>query len=235
MNAETPIRKKRAAAPVTFSRRAFVIGGALAASAGVAYARQPEVAAKAVDTDEFDSWVPEAVGQWRSESSSGVVLPPPDTLRDRLYDNLVTRVYVSGNRAPMMVLMAYNNAQDGVLQVHRPEVCYPVGGYTLTETENVNLDVAGKSIPSNFFTASAPNRVEHVLYYTRLGPAYPRTWAQQRLAVMRENLAGRIPDGILMRFSTLSSNRETALPDLEKFAGQFLLAAPAPLKKLLIA
>ena len=235
MNAEIPIREERAAAPVTFSRRAFVIGGALAASAGVAYARQPEVAAKPIETEAFEDWVPKSFGEWRAETSSGVVLPPPDTLRDRLYDNLVTRVYVAPDRSPMMVLMAYNNAQDGVLQVHRPEVCYPVGGYQLTETAGVSLQVGDTSIPSNFFTASAPNRVEHVLYYTRLGPAYPRSWAQQRLAVMRENLAGRIPDGILTRFSMLGTDQERALEQLQQFAAKFLLASPAPLKKLLIA
>jgi EpsI family protein len=220
---------------IAFTRRAFVIGGALAASAGVAYARQPEVAAPQVKTEEFEDWVPDNVGPWAVVSASGVVLPPPDTLRDRLYDNLATGVYAAPDAPIVMMLTAYNNEQDGVLQVHRPEVCYPVGGYDLTETEKVPLQAAGRTIPANFFTASAPNRIEHVLYYTRLGGAYPRSWAEQRIAVVRANLAGNIPDGILMRVSTIGPDRADALPALRRFADMFVSAAPPPLQRLLIA
>jgi EpsI family protein len=217
------------------SRRHFFIGGAFALTSAVAFAKQPQVHMPLVPTEKFESWVPDAFGQWRVVPSSSVVLPPPDSLSDRLYDNLVTRTYRGQGDEFVMLLMAYNNRQDGVLQVHRPEVCYPVGGYVLSETRRISVRASDRSIPSNFFTATGPGRVEQVVYFTRLGGAYPRSWAEQRLVVIQENLAGRIPDGVLMRASTLSTDPVTSSAMLKAFMGDFLGSAPADLRNLLVA
>lgn len=215
------------------SRRHFVIGGALAATSAVAFARQPRAYKPIIKPDVFESWVPERFGRWSVIASSGVVLPPPDELSDRLYDNLVTRVYDAGDVQAMM-LLAYNNRQDGVLQVHRPEVCYPVGGYVLSETQQIAVAALGRQVPSNVFTAAGPDRTEQVLYFTRLGDAYPRSWAEQRVAVIEENLAGRIPDGILLRASLLGTERSAAVETLRGFIGEFASAAVPQLQKLLV-
>lgn len=217
------------------SRRNLLIGGILLSASGIAFARQPEIAAAPVKSKAFQALVPKQFGKWRSAESSDVILPPPDALRDRLYDNLVTRAYTAPGQSPVMLLLAYNNAQDGVLQVHRPEVCYPVGGFKLSETRNIPLTDGRYTIPANFFTAVGPDRVEQVAYYTRLGSAYPRTWAEQRLAVVRANLAGDIPDGMLMRVSLLGQNAALAQAELEEFATSFIAAAPPQLRKLLVA
>ncbi|MXO87045.1 EpsI family protein [Altererythrobacter aurantiacus] len=224
----------RATQPL-ISRRHMLIGGALAAASGIAYARMPTPHKEPVDPEEFEEMVPRTVGGYEVVSESGVVLPPPDTLRDRLYDNLATRVYSKEQATPIMLLLAYNNTQDGVLQVHRPEVCYPVGGFELTPTQELPIAAAGRTIPSNFFTATGPDRVEQVAYFTRLGSAYPRSWAEQRLSVVRANLAGNIPDGMLMRVSMLSPNRENALEQLRDFAANFIAASPPALQRLLLA
>ncbi len=216
------------------SRRHMLIGGALAAASGVAYANMPEPNAEPVEPDEFEDMVPGTFDGYEVISTSGVVLPPPDTLRDRLYDNLSTRVYSAGDDIPVMLLLAYNNTQDGVLQVHRPEVCYPVGGYDLSETREVPFAALDREVPANFFTASGPNRVEQVAYFTRLGDAYPRSWAEQRLSVIRANLAGNIPDGMLMRVSMLSRDSEMSLDRLSAFATRFITASPVALQKLLL-
>lgn len=217
------------------SRRNLLIGGILLSASGVAFARQPEVAAKPVENKLFQSLVPKQFGEWRTIESSDVVLPPPDALRDRLYDNLVTRAYSAPGKTPIMLLLAYNNAQDGVLQVHRPEVCYPVGGFELSETRSFGIGSPGNEIPANFFTATGPDRVEQVGYFTRLGSAYPRTWAEQRLAVIRANLAGDIPDGMMMRVSLLGRDASSALVELENFANRFIAASPPRLRTLLLA
>jgi EpsI family protein len=217
------------------SRRHFFIGGAFALTSAVALAKQPQVHMPLVPTEKFEGWFPDAFGQWRVIPSSSVVLPPPDSLSDRLYDNLVTRTYQGPRDEFVMLLMAYNNRQDGVLQVHRPEVCYPVGGYVLSDTQRVSVPASDRSIPASFFTATGPGRVEQVVYFTRLGGAYPASWAEQRLVVIQENLAGRIPDGVLMRASTLSTDRAASSSMLKAFMGEFIDFAPAGLRNLLVA
>lgn len=216
------------------TRRNVLIGGVLAAASGVAYARQPQIYAKRIEEETFKDWVPTEVDGWRIASESGVVLPPPDSLSDRLYDNLATGVYTKRGETPVMMLLAYNNSQDGVLQVHRPEVCYPVGGFALSPTMEVPLHAGGRTIPSNFFTAKSQDRTEQVAYFTRLGSAFPRSWFEQRMAVIEANLQGKIPDGMLMRVSVLSNDRDAAFEKLERFAASFIEASPAPLRQRLI-
>ena len=224
----------REAAHVHLSRRNLLIGIALAGASGIAFARQPSVANPVVPEKLFEAWVPTRFGRWEVVSQSGVVLPPPDALSDRLYDNLVTRVYAASDLPPVMLLLAYNNAQDGVLQVHRPEFCYPVGGFELSKTREISFNAGGQAVPANIFTATAPNRVEQVAYFTRLGSAYPRKWSEQRLAVMRANLAGDIPDGMMMRVSALGIDRTQAQALLSDFSRQFIESANPRLQRLLL-
>lgn len=220
-------------ARTSLGRRA-VMGGVLALASGIAYARQPTVSMPILKKATFEALVPGPFGAWQVVSDGGVVLPPPDALRDRLYDNLVTKVYQSPGSPLVMLLLAYNNEQDGVLQVHRPEVCYPVGGFQLSETERIDIPLEKGSVPANIFTAEAPGRLEQVMYFTRLGDAFPRSWAEQRLAVVKANLAGDIPDGVMMRVSVIGISRERARPILAQFTREFINASPARLQRLLV-
>lgn len=232
---DKPVRSLPITPPrLILTRRHAIIGGVLATASAMAFARQPAVANPIIKEAKFDSWVPQSMGAWRVVSQSGVVLPPPDALSDRLYDNLVTRVYSAAGKPPVMLLLAYNNAQDGVLQVHRPEVCYPVGGFQLSETRGIDVKVGGHVIPANFFSATSPNRIEQVVYFTRLGSTYPRSWAQQRIAVMRSNLAGDIPDGIMMRVSVLGVDAGQAVELLQSFSRDFIASSSPPLRRLLL-
>lgn len=215
------------------SRRHFVIGCVCAAASAVAYAREPRVVHPGMEEEKFEKMVPDRFDGWRVLSESGVILPPPDALSNRLYDNLVTRVYRKDD-ATVMLLLAYNNVQDGVLQVHRPEVCYPVGGFALSETRHLELPIGQARIPANMFTATGPNRVEQVMYFTRLGDDFPRSWIEQRLSVMKSNVQGEIPDGMMMRFSVTGSDREQAVHTLTAFAQGFIAGVPARLRHLLI-
>ena len=214
-------------------RRHFVIGGALALASGVGWARQPRAHNPVIPAEQFEEWVPKRFDGWSMQGSSGVVLPPPDSLRDRLYDNLITRRYQSPDQSTVMLLLTYNNRQDGVLQVHRPEVCYPVGGFALSDTKQFALPVGERQIPANFFTATGPSRTEQVAYFTRLGGAFPRSWVEQRIAVAEENLAGRIPDGFMMRVSLLGTDPAQALDTLQAFSERFIGASPGALQKLI--
>lgn len=225
--------ERQPAGRLSFGRRA-VIGGVLACASGLAYARQPKIAAPAMNKKTFVSLVPGPFGEWTTLTEGDVVLPPPDALSDRLYDNLVTKVYQKPGSPPVMMLIAYNNEQNGVLQVHRPETCYPVGGYELTKTEKIGIPNRGSSIPASIFTATSPTRTEQVLYFTRLGNSFPRSWVDQRISVINANLAGDIPDGIMMRVSMLGIGQEQAKPLLFDFIREFISASPPRLQKLLV-
>lgn len=217
------------------NRRSMVIGTALLGIGGAAVARQPKATATAVKKDALDKMIPLRVGDWEYRDASGIVLPPPDALSDALYSGLVTRSYAAPNRAPIMLLIAYSNVQDGMLQVHRPEVCYPAGGYRLSPTrvEAVPNGVGGV-IPANVFSADGVSRTEQILYWTRIGSRFPTSWVDQRMAVVRANLEGLIPDGMLVRISTLAPDMNAAQADLTAFAAQLVQAASPTARRLIL-
>ena len=218
---------------VQISRRQAIMGGVLVGASALAYARMPEPYRPVIEQDTFVGWVPETVGRWKNTGMGDVVVPTPDSLSGRLYDNLVTRTYVR-DRDVIMLSMVYNNIQDGMIQVHRPEVCYPVGGFELSEGKETTLAMGSESVPASRFTAVGRGRVEHIEYFTRVGTEFPRTWTQQRLSVMRANLRGIIPDGMMVRLSNIDPDEKRAFAALQDFATGFFDASAEPLRMLMV-
>lgn len=208
------------------SRRDIIVGGMLAATAGVAYARAPRHKLASIGPKQLDATIPAQIGPWHYEGSSGIVLPPPDELARLLYDQQLARAYVSPTDPMVMVAMAYGSSQGGMLQVHRPEICYPASGFKLSDTRARGLLLAnGKELPTRFFSAHSDTRTEQVLYWTRVGNALPTSWTSQRLAIMASNLRGDIPDGLLVRMSTAMPDPKQGLDTLDRFAKAMLAAA----------
>ena len=215
-------------------RRVFFVGGAMLAASAAAATRIPQPNQPAINNDKFKALVPDTIGSWRFQQTSGLVLPPEDALSARLYDNLVTRAYTDPAGQTIMLLIAYKNFQDGVLQIHRPEICYPAGGYRLSPTIATAIPLsAGRSMPANAFSANGNERSEQVLYWTRIGDAFPVRWSEQRLAVLRANLARINPDGMLARVSMPNDDMAMSRPLMIKFIEDLRTAAPPALRRIL--
>ena len=222
-------------ASATPSRRDLLVGGAMLATAAVTYARLPRDRIATIGPKQLERLIPLQFGRWHFETTSGLVQPPPDALSSLLYDQQLARVYVAEDAAPVMVSMAYGSSQGGMLQVHRPEICYPASGFRLTETRlHPIADPGHMTIPARSFTAASDTRIEQVLYWTRIADMLPTGWTVQRLAIMRSNMSGLIPDGLLVRFSTAMPDPVLAFATLERFARELLGAVgPAGRRKLL--
>ncbi|HWW64859.1 MAG TPA: EpsI family protein [Sphingomonadaceae bacterium] len=217
------------------SRRDIMFGGSLAAASAIAYARTPRVAEMAIHDDELEKIIPYKIGKWTFQTASGLVLPPPDQLAEQLYSQQLTRVYATSNMPAVMLLIAYGNSQNGMLQLHRPEVCYPAGGYTLSDSEVLDVPLhQGGAIPTRRFTAVSATRVEQLLYWTRIGDMLPISWTAQRWAVVENNLAGVIPDGVLVRLSTISMAPEDSNRVLSQFAATMIDSVGPRGRRLLI-
>ncbi len=217
------------------SRRDLLIGGASLAAAGAAFARMPHDPLMLIGKDQLDKIVPLKVDNWTFDTTSGLVLPPPDQLARLLYDQQVARSYTSPDQLPVMLLLAYGSSQSGMLQIHRPEICYPASGFKLTETQVTSVPLTQSvALPSRSFTANSDTRVEQVLYWTRIGELVPTGWWSQRFAVVRSNLHGKIPDGLLVRLSTVSNDADQAQATLKKFARAMLEEMSPATRRMLI-
>lgn len=201
---------------VRFGRREMMLGAALFAAAGTAFALRPHKSGNYLGKGKLETLVPAAFAGWSFDAGTGLVMPPADQLRDQLYNQILARAYHHADGSAVMLLIAYNGSQDGTLQVHRPEVCYPASGFTLTHIEDRMTRVTPAiQIPSRYIVAETELRHEQLIYWTRLGRHFPRAWAEQKVAVMEENLDGFIPDGVLVRVSVLTQG--DARPLLERF------------------
>lgn len=215
------------------ARRDFIVGAGLAGVAVVAAAlrsrsmRQADAAPVGLE-----DLMPAQVGEWNSAPFAGVLIPQGEKDQDS-HDEVVTRYYESSSNAGVMLLIAFSDWQAGNTELHRPEVCYPAAGFRLTRWPNVMLRLPKLAIPCCSMTAVAPERVEQLLYWSRVGTAFPTTSFEQRFSALRQMVGGTVPDGVLVRMSTLTSNRPEAMQMLARFAGSLLSAAGPELRLLL--
>lgn len=217
----------------SIDRRRLLIGLMLAAGAGTSFARKPHESIDILGDRKIEDMVPKKIGSWEFLTTSGLVVPTEDTLSAALYAQLLTRVYVNGSDPAIMLLIAQSAGQSGILQIHRPEFCYPAGGFQLSPIVPAPLAVGDRTIAVNELTATLPGRPEQIIYWTRVGGKMPVSWAEQRLAVASDNLRGYVPDAVLTRISTIDNNREAALGRLADFA-EAMIAGMGPNRNVLL-
>lgn len=214
------------------SRRELLLAGAFAAAATVAFVRKPRTHVKFLENSKLEALVPPKIGNWQMVGSSGLVLPPPDQLRDKIYSQLLTRTYSGPAGEQIMLLVAYSPDQDGVVQVHRPEICYPASGYKLTASDDHFTKLAeGVVIPSRHIVAEGPARREEIVYWTRFGDSFPRRWSEQRESIFVQNLRGLIPDGALVRISSIGADVQAEI--LDQFAADLYQAVGQQMRRVL--
>jgi EpsI family protein len=214
------------------SRRALMLGLGSAATAGVAGLMTPRHYEPGANRIRLDDAVPTTVGPWRAQTS-GVFILPEDTAAASAYDQIVTRRFAAATGPDIMLLIAAGAAQSGLMRVHRPEVCYASAGFRIRGLHDVDLRVSpAKAIPAQAFTGVRDDRVEDVLYWTRIAGFFPRTLMAQRLVMLRLGLQGLIPDGVLVRISALDA--EGAAPALLQFAADLVRQSGAGGRALLL-
>ena len=217
------------------TRRKFALGLAFAGAAGVAAARQPNIHVDYLGKNKLDKILPEEIGRWTFVSSSGLVVPPEDQLSRALYSQLLTRVYSSADGSLMMLLVAQSGSQTGILQIHRPEICYNAGGYQLSDIGPHTVKLPWGAIPTMSMSAQNGSRMEQLAYWTRIGKHMPLNWRQQRLAVAMDNLSREIPDAVMVRVSTISNDRQAALASIDEFVVAMLSSLTPQMRRVFVA
>lgn len=215
-------------------RRKFLLGGAFLGSAALAYARTPRRVEDFLGKAKLDNIIPKTFADWSFVSASGLVTAPEDQLSRLLYSQLITRVYSAPGKLPIMMLAAQSASQTGVLQIHRPEVCYPAGGFTLSPVVEHDIAVGPLTLRTNQLTATSDSTSEQIVYWTRIGKHLPISWAEQRWAVAEDNMRGTIPDAVLVRISVTSNDRVQALAVISDFTRELLTSLSPVARRVLI-
>ena len=217
------------------TRRKFGLGLAFASVAGVAAARLPNKNLDYLGKQKLESIIPDKIGRWNYVSSSGLVVPPEDQMIRALYSQLVTRVYSDGSGPPIMLLVAQSATQTGILQIHRPEICYTAGGYQLSAIEPHVVGLPWGGLPTLSMSATSDSRTEQLVYWTRIGDQLPRSWREQRMVVAMDNLRRIIPDAIMVRVSTFGNDKARALASMDEFIVSLLNSVSLQVRRVFIA
>lgn len=214
----------------------------MAAAAVGAWLATPRLQAMR-DAPRLDASVPTAFGDWRMvqggvaqvDVSQGV-----ETVQEQPYDQTVMRTYVNSRGEQVMLALAWGERQRQDVKVHRPEVCYPAQGYAVSSLKpGAPIAFSGLSapVPTVSLVAQGRGSMEAVRYWIRIGSNYGGDGLDARLYILKEGLAGRIPDGILVRASQrIRTADQAARADalLEKFLSELTAAVPAQTRIMLV-
>lgn len=212
-------------------RREFMIGALGAGAFGVSEWLRPRRSVRLFAGTTLEETVPKRFGKWMEHPGGGVIVPTtPNSLADRLYSATLSRIYypADGSGPPVMLLIAYGGEQSDLLQLHRPESCYPAVGLGITEREMGTVPLpAGRAVPAVYLSASGQDRLEDIVYWTRLGESLPRTAAEQRSDRLRAAMEGTIGDGMLVRASTVRFSNAPSWPYVAGFLAELVNSLPA--------
>lgn len=210
------------------TRRAMFVGGAMALTAVGSYAATPRRAEHRLAKQKLGALIATDIGPWRYTSPAGVIIAREEEGEAvDGYDQVLTRTYDAPGLPTIMLLLAYGSTQGGSLQLHRPETCYPGQGFKLSDFTELNYQFRpGEEVHARRFTASRDDRVERIVYWTRISRSFPRNTAEEYAAIFSGVFNGVIPDGLLVRISTLGDNIRASDAAISQFATQMVKSSP---------
>ncbi|GJJ04889.1 hypothetical protein RugamoR64_54270 [Duganella rhizosphaerae] len=178
---------------------------------------------------QLEAMIPQRFGDWQIDTSVVPLQVDPETQArlDRIYNQTLSRTYINPNGERVMLSMAYGGDQGDSMGVHRPEVCYASQGFEIKKDQFVNLGTDYGVLPVKQLLAVSGNRSEPITYWITIGDKMTRPDFEQRLQRLRYGLEGTVPDGMLVRVSTI----DTDLPHAYGVQTQFVKALLDSLNK----
>lgn len=190
----------------------FVIGLCMFAAAGMALALKPT--AKIADAElaiNLETLIPQQFGEWKVDESIVPIKVSPEVQAklDVLYGQTLTRTYINAAGRRVMLSIAYGTNQGSDdFQVHRPEFCYAAQGFQLKKSWEDMLSYGSDKLPIRRLEAYQGSRNEPITYWITIGDKATLPGIGRKLAQLSYGLTGKIPDGMLIRVSSISTNAD---------------------------
>jgi EpsI family protein len=200
-----------------------------------AYALKPtQFLAQSQPLGKLQTLVPMQVGDWRGIEVNSLVVPDPQTLAllDSIYTDTLSRTYTNSQGRSVMLSIAYGDDQRDGMNVHYPEVCYPAQGFQAKAESQAQITTPHGNIQAQRLEMVMGSRYEPITYWTMVGEHQTGKGFAKKINEMRYSFSGVIPDGMLVRVSSISNNPEQAYSDHEAFIRDMLGAlSPADRKR----
>ena len=212
----------------TPSGRAAVAAVLLMSGAALAAPQLKPVRAEGAAPD-LDRLVPATFGDWSIDPAVVPVAPSADVQAklDRIYGATLSRTYVNPRGERMMLVVAYGGDQSDALKAHRQEVCYAAQGFQVSGLDEARIEAGGRAIPATRMLAVLGDRSEPVTYWFTMGDRVVRGRLERLGVQLAAGLRGGVPDGLLVRVSSLSTDVPAAYSAQQRFIDALLAAVPA--------
>ena len=195
-------------------RRAAIAAIAMLAAAGSAAVANPRRRlANELPPLDLEANVPSRFGAWNLDQAMVPVLPAPDVQErmNKLYNSVLSRTYTNGKGYRIMFLVAYGADQaNRETLAHLPEACYPAQGFEIWPRVYASVPVIGGPLEVVRLRTRKGTRVEPVTYWTTVGDRTLVNEVSRRFTQARYSLFGVIPDGMLVRVSSIDDDETGA-------------------------
>lgn len=220
------------------SRRTLLLasGAMLATSAAAVLGRPARQDAAFADT-RLDRLFPARFGNWSIDPSITPLLPDPQLQQviTQTYDQTLARTYRDAAGERVMLSVAYGGHQREDMNTHRPEVCYPAQGLSLRKGSwQDTLTIGRQPLPVHRLVAGNGSRNEPITYWLVVGRQVASFGLEHRWVTLKYGVTGKIPDGMLVRVSSLDADDRRAFALQDRFVREMLAAmAPTDRQRLL--
>ena len=213
----------------TLRLRAVLVMVLMLGTSALAYWMTPTVhMSDTLGKPDLETLFPKEFNGWRLDARAAMVLPSPETqaLLNSIYNQTLTRTYINAAGYRIMLSVAYGGDQSDGTRAHVPEVCYPAQGFQITANTSGQLVLDGRQVAVRQLMAKYGTRDEPITYWLVVGDRVTVSRTDQKLAQFRLGLKGLIPDGMLVRVSSIDSNRARGYEQQATFLQDLVAAVP---------
>lgn len=173
---------------------------------------------------ELAKQIPMRFGDWEVDDQVIPVLPSPELQEkiNNMYNETLARTYRNREGVRVMLTIAYGSDQSSdATQVHRPEFCYSAQGFRVRDRglASVKLNDVRELSVRRLVGEQGP-RYEPISYWVTIDESVTLPGIRRKLEQLRFGLKGQIPDGMLVRVSTVGLNDTQAYAVQDDFVRQ---------------
>lgn len=156
-----------------------------------------------------------------------IVDPSRQAVLKYLYTETLSASYRNANDVLVMLSIAYGKDQSDGHDVHKPDLCYPAQGFAIIEQNDMVLALdTHRSITVKYMKTQNRSRIEPLIYWTTSGNYLYSNKLQKKLIDINYTKKRLIPDGMVLRVSTIEADSQLAIESITDFVKDWYAAMP---------
>lgn len=211
-----------------FAGRGLALCISMVVAAGIAMAARPsaKMAEQRARID-LEMAVPASFGDWKIDTSIVPIAVSPEVQAklNQIYGQTLSRTYINTAGQRIMLSIAYGGDQSNdESQVHRPEYCYAAQGFQVhSSVVSKAVTEYGELTVRRLLAVQGP-RSEPITYWITVGEKATLPGIGRKLAQIGYGLRGTVPDGVLVRVSSIEQSGGNPYTLQDQFVADMLKA-----------